>query len=85
MTTTTINSYWLTFRGNESACVDAADATEASKLGAQLRGRIVAKCRQLPNPAEPRLNALVPGPAYCHQPETCAGSYSCRARNDCAG
>lgn len=82
---TTLNSYWITFRGNTTACVDATSSDEAIKVGAQLKGRIVARCRQLPNPAEPRLNALAPGPAYCSQPDTCAGSHTCMKKFDCAG
>lgn len=82
--TTPLNSYLITFRDGTTACVDGASGDEARQTGEALQGQAAATWAQLPNPAEPRLNALVPGPAYCTQPHVCAGSHACTKRFDCA-
>jgi hypothetical protein len=84
MTSPKLDSYWITFRGNIGACVDATSEAQAAVYGAELRGLIVTRVQRLPNPANPRLNFLVPGPAYCRTPGECANAGYCSARHDCA-
>jgi hypothetical protein len=78
----TRHPFWITFSDETSACCEAA-----SEAAAMTEAMLIKRCQPvsaapLPHPANPRLNGDI-SPAYCRQPEKCAGHAECQKRIAC--
>ena len=78
-----IKPYWVEFVDRNSACVEAEDIEEARQLAIDMTGATVQAIHLLRYPAHPRLNHRSGCPTFCHQPDVCKGSGTCRARFMC--
>lgn len=77
--------FWVTFHDRSGGTVQGdapdrfADATErALKLGR------VRSVKELPYPADPRLDVRSDCPSFCYSPSGCAGKTSCPHRYACS-
>ena len=75
--------YWAEDADGAGVCIEADDAAHAAAIATEHYGVEPSAVSVLPYPAHPRLNHRSGCPTFCHQPEKCKGSRSCRAQFMC--
>lgn len=90
-----MRGFWITFTDNSKGYCEGGDEYDAKTIAEKLTGKKVGggpwkdfTMKSLPYPASPiiwQLDHPVNGkcPAFCFQPDHCAGSTSCSARRAC--
>lgn len=85
-------SFWITFKGRNSACVEAEDEKTAMVAARIASGAQPIKAETLPHPADPRLvtksykdpkGREYNIPSFCYTPEKCAGDSCCHKQPSC--
>lgn len=84
-----MRSWWVHCQSRGSrGCVEAMNAEEASRIGAEKLGGEITECLQLPYPADPRIHIVERDgcgaiPSFCFEPSKCKGHSSCPQRYSC--
>lgn len=83
-----MRSYWVTYNGTQTGCIEATDEKAAAALTKEITGFDATSVKDLPYPANPRLNKYEhPSygvcPSFCFAPATCCGRTSCPQSYSC--
>lgn len=83
-----MRSFWLKFNERPSGCVEAKDEKAAAAIAKEITGFDAASVKNLPYPANPRINQYDDPkhgvcPSFCFAPTKCAGNTSCPQRYSC--
>lgn len=82
-----MNAYWVKFSGRGAGCVEAESEDKAKEIAKTETGFDVVSVKQIPYPANPRINKHVDPqygacPSFCFKPEQCCGT-CCPQRYSC--
>lgn len=83
-----MQAFWITFEDGTTGCCEGQGAADAKEIAAKVRGDKVRQAQELPYPAAPliwQFDHPVHGktPAFCHQPDRCAGCRACPRSISC--
>jgi hypothetical protein len=77
-------TYWLTFSDGTRGSIQAANEQAAREKADEVKhSEIVVKMATLPYPANPVLARTNDCPAFCWQPDKCAGHTACPRPRAC--
>lgn len=69
--------YWLTFEDGSKACCQGDTPEDATQIAENLTGNAVISAKVLPYPANPIIWQNRDIPAFCYNPDACAGKTCC--------
>jgi len=83
-----MRSFWLKFNERPSGCVEAKDEAAAAALAKEITGFDAVSVKNLPYPANPRINQYDDPkhgvcPSFCFAQVKCSGNTSCPQRYSC--
>lgn len=75
--------YWLSFTDGTYGCCEGEKLTDAITRAEDITGKVVSNGKCIPYPAVPVLWQSDNCPAFCYNPNRCAGKSSCPSDPAC--